>query len=121
MGGGWGGWGARGNGVEFWQGWADDVSFERKTIKVEENAAERPKSVTGAVEKGVGKREKGKVFEVSYDKLIVSVGCYSQTFGIEGVRENALFLKDVGDARKIRKRILECELSWIFFLFFMSF
>ena len=41
--------------------------------------------------------------------MVVSVGCYSQTFGIEGVRENALFLKDVGDARKIRKRILECE------------
>lgn len=46
---------------------------------------------------------------MGYDKLVVSVGCYSQTFGIEGVRENALFLKDVGDARKIRKRILECE------------
>ncbi|TGO07951.1 hypothetical protein BTUL_0235g00150 [Botrytis tulipae] len=104
VGGGWGGWGARGNGVEFWQGWADDVNFDKKTIKVEENAIERPKTAFTTIEK----KEKGKVFEVGYDKLVVSVGCYSQTFGIEGVRENALFLKDVGDARKIRKRILEC-------------
>ncbi|KAF5878971.1 putative external nadh-ubiquinone oxidoreductase mitochondrial precursor protein [Botrytis fragariae] len=104
VGGGWGGWGARGNGVEFWQGWADDVNFDKKTIKVEENAIERPKTASTTIEK----KGKGKVFEVDYDKLVVSVGCYSQTFGIEGVRENALFLKDVGDARKIRKRILEC-------------
>ncbi|THV51267.1 hypothetical protein BGAL_0117g00220 [Botrytis galanthina] len=104
VGGGWGGWGARGNGVEFWQGWADDVNFDKKTIKVEENAIERPKTASTTIEK----KGKGKVFEVGYDKLVVSVGCYSQTFGIEGVRENALFLKDVGDARKIRKRILEC-------------
>ncbi|KAB8290377.1 hypothetical protein EYC80_010810 [Monilinia laxa] len=103
-GGGWGGWGARGNGVEFWQGWADDVNFDRKIIKVEENAIERPKNASDVVEK----TGKGRVFEVGYDKLVVSVGCYSQTFGIEGVRENALFLKDIGDARKIRKRILEC-------------
>ncbi|TGO23944.1 hypothetical protein BPAE_0116g00040 [Botrytis paeoniae] len=104
VGGGWGGWGARGNGVEFWQGWADDVNLDKKTIKVEENAIERPKTASTTIEK----KGKGKVFEVGYDKLVVSVGCYSQTFGIEGVRENALFLKDVGDARKIRKRILEC-------------
>ena len=46
-------------------------------------------------------------FDVSYDKLAICVGCYSQTFGTRGVRENALFLKDIGDARKIRRRILE--------------
>ncbi|QSZ36459.1 hypothetical protein DSL72_006338 [Monilinia vaccinii-corymbosi] len=113
VGGGWGGWGARGNGVEFWQGWADDVDFDGKTIRVEENAVERAKNASGGV---VEKRGKGRVFEVGYDKLVVGVGCYSQTFGIEGVRENALFLKDVGDARKIRKRILECELGLFFFM-----
>ncbi|KAK6614944.1 hypothetical protein H4I95_00096 [Botrytis cinerea] len=95
----WRGWGLVGG------GWvADDVNFDKKTIKVEENAIERPKTASTTAEK----KGKGKVFEVGYDKLVVSVGCYSQTFGIEGVRENALFLKDVGDARKIRKRILEC-------------
>jgi len=45
---------------------------------------------------------------LGYDKLIVTVGCYSQTFGTPGVREHAYFLKDVGDARKIRNRLLAC-------------
>lgn len=48
------------------------------------------------------------VFPVKYDKLVVAVGSYSQTFNTPGVRENAYFLKDVGDARRIRKRVLEC-------------
>lgn len=55
--------------------------------------------------------KKGKRFQLDYDKLVVAVGCYSQTFGTPGVRENAFFLKDVGDARKIRKRILDCMRS----------
>lgn len=32
-------------------------------------------------------------FEVPYDKLVVAVGAYAQTFGIPGVKENATFLK----------------------------
>lgn len=47
------------------------------------------------------------IVPVKYDKLVVTVGSYNQTFNTPGVRENAYFLKDVGDARKIRKRILE--------------
>lgn len=46
-------------------------------------------------------------FPIKYDKLVIAVGAYSQTFGTPGVKENALFLKDVGDARKIRRRVLE--------------
>jgi NADH dehydrogenase FAD-containing subunit len=53
------------------------------------------------------------MFELNYDKLVVAVGCYSHTFGTPGVRENALFLKDVVDARKIRKRILECGFPFL--------
>jgi NADH dehydrogenase len=56
-------------------------------------------------------KTKGALFDLKYDKLVVAVGCYSQTFGTPGVRENALFLKDVVDAVRIRKRVLECELS----------
>lgn len=109
---------ARGKGVEFFQGWADDVNFSQKKIAVEELSARRPlhasgkafeaSSITEADVSYRGKR-KGKVFELNYDKLVVAVGCYSQTFNTAGVKENAFFLKDVVDARKIRKRILECE------------
>ena len=55
-----------------------------------------------------GKRREGKRWEVSYDKLVVAMGCYSQTFGTPGIKENAFCMKDVGDARRIRKRVLEC-------------
>ncbi|KAG5647435.1 hypothetical protein DXG03_009365 [Asterophora parasitica] len=47
-------------------------------------------------------------FPVRYDKLVIAVGAYSQTFDVPGVKENAHFLKDVKDARRIHSRILEC-------------
>ncbi|KAI0316210.1 FAD/NAD(P)-binding domain-containing protein [Amylostereum chailletii] len=50
----------------------------------------------------------GQRFTVPYDKLVIAVGAYSQTFGIPGVKEHAHFLKDVKDARIIRARIMEC-------------
>jgi NADH dehydrogenase FAD-containing subunit len=50
-----------------------------------------------------------KTFALDYDKLVISVGSYSNTFGIPGVKEHAFFLKDVNDARKIRKRLIECK------------
>ncbi|CEG65172.1 hypothetical protein RMATCC62417_02009 [Rhizopus microsporus] len=49
-----------------------------------------------------------KRFTLDYDKLIIAVGSYSNTFGIPGVKDHAFFLKDVNDARKIRKRLIEC-------------
>jgi NADH dehydrogenase FAD-containing subunit len=104
----------RSSGVEFFQGWADDVDFNEKKLTIEESAIQKFDPVASTAEINTGedispRKKKGKLFEVGYDKLVVAVGCYSQTFGTPGVRENALFLKDVGDARKIRKRILDCE------------
>ena len=46
-------------------------------------------------------------YELPFDRLVIAVGAYSQTFGIPGVKEHAKFLKDVRDARAIRTRILE--------------
>ena len=110
----------RSSGVEFFQGWADDVNFDKKCLIVEESAIQRDDSAALTKDIDALKQisaKKGKVFEIGYDKLVVAVGCYSQTFGTKGVRENALFLKDVGDARKIRKRILNCELNTDLYLF----
>lgn len=76
-----------------------------------EEAVDETKAAGGRLavgERGQGVK-KGEVFEIGWDKLVVAVGCYSQTFGTPGVRENALFLKDVADARRIRKRILACR------------
>ncbi|KAH8698956.1 putative pyridine nucleotide-disulfide oxidoreductase [Talaromyces proteolyticus] len=52
--------------------------------------------------------ERGQTFEVPYDKLVVAVGCVSQTFSTPGVRENAMFFKDIGDSRRVKRRVREC-------------
>ncbi|PNS17604.1 hypothetical protein CAC42_2999 [Sphaceloma murrayae] len=46
--------------------------------------------------------------EVPFDMLVVGVGAENATFGIPGVREHSLFLKEVSDAQKIRTRIMDC-------------
>lgn len=94
----------------FHQGWADDIDFSKKVIRVEANTSDDLASRTrlGPIKPSEMKGKKGEFFDVPYDKLVVAVGSYSQTFGIEGVKEHANFLRDVGDARKIRLRILQC-------------
>ncbi|KAI4908553.1 hypothetical protein J4E85_011680 [Alternaria conjuncta] len=106
--------------VDFFQGWADDVDFKNRTITIEEAVDDPKQGVALTTDRHAGEtaeereaeRKKeakvGKLFDVEYDKLIVTVGCYSQTFGTPGVKEHAFFLKDVGDARRIRNRILAC-------------
>jgi NADH dehydrogenase FAD-containing subunit len=99
-------------GPQFFQGWADGVDLDKRTLCIEEAVDDPIQSLAAAGDRGVGdvksKVEKGKMFEMGWDKLVVGVGCYSQTFDTKGVREHAYFLKDVGDARKIRNRLLSC-------------
>jgi NADH dehydrogenase FAD-containing subunit len=98
------------SGVQFFQGWADDVNFSQNKITIEEAAITGISALTFPGDPHIQHLGgKGKTFELGYDKLVVAVGCYSQTFGTKGVSENAFFLKDIGDSRKIRKRILDCK------------
>lgn len=46
-------------------------------------------------------------WHVPYDLLVIAVGCITNTFGIPGVKEHALFLKELADARRIRERLVE--------------
>ncbi|OAL45042.1 FAD/NAD(P)-binding domain-containing protein [Pyrenochaeta sp. DS3sAY3a] len=106
--------------VSFFQGWADDVDFKKKTITIEQAVDDPMQGMALTTDRhagetkeqrDIGKKkdaEKGRLFDLSYDKLVVTVGCYSQTFGTPGVKEHAFFLKDIGDARKIRNRLLAC-------------
>ncbi|KIW03052.1 uncharacterized protein PV09_05703 [Verruconis gallopava] len=100
--------------ADFLQGWAEKLDLVGKKVTIEE-AADDPKQGLGPTERTIDTgrdpgqlRREGKLFDLAYDKLVIAVGCYSQTFGTPGVKENAYFLKDVGDARKIRKRLLDC-------------
>ncbi|CAO2654415.1 Nn.00g111480.m01.CDS01 [Neocucurbitaria sp. VM-36] len=106
--------------VSFFQGWADDVDFKNKTITIEEAVDDPAQGMALTTDRHAGETkeqreaerkrdvEKGKTFNLMYDKLVVTVGCYSQTFGTPGVKEHAFFLKDVGDTRRIRNRLLAC-------------
>ncbi|MFZ4619250.1 MAG: FAD-dependent oxidoreductase [Bacteroidota bacterium] len=49
----------------------------------------------------------GNEFDLPFDQLIIGVGAVSNTFGIEGVEQYGLFLKELTDARAIRQRIIE--------------
>ncbi|EFQ28610.1 hypothetical protein CGRA01v4_07162 [Colletotrichum graminicola] len=90
----------------FYEAWADDVDFSKKLVRVEKVTSQDATSRT--LPERQLHRSKGEVIDVPYDKLVISVGAYSQTFGIEGVKEYANFLRDIGDARSIRLRVLQC-------------
>lgn len=49
-----------------------------------------------------------KVFEINYDFLVIGVGEVVNTYNIQGVKENAMFLKELSDARRIRTKIIDC-------------
>eukprot|EP01053_Blabericola_migrator_P000560 Blabericola_migrator_1__559@NODE_1138_length_5313_cov_213_148685_g774_i0_p2_GENE_NODE_1138_length_5313_cov_213_148685_g774_i0NODE_1138_length_5313_cov_213_148685_g774_i0_p2_ORF_typecomplete_len580_score82_19Pyr_redox_2/PF07992_14/4_3e47Pyr_redox/PF00070_27/1_5Pyr_redox/PF00070_27/2_2e09K_oxygenase/PF13434_6/4_9K_oxygenase/PF13434_6/0_096K_oxygenase/PF13434_6/2_7e03Pyr_redox_3/PF13738_6/27Pyr_redox_3/PF13738_6/0_19Pyr_redox_3/PF13738_6/5_3Pyr_redox_3/PF13738_6/1_2e03Lycopene_cycl/PF05834_12/0_9Ly len=43
---------------------------------------------------------------IHYDKLVIAVGSETNTFGVPGVREHCSFLKEIEDAKEIRRRLL---------------
>jgi NADH dehydrogenase FAD-containing subunit len=47
-------------------------------------------------------------FKLAYDHLIVAVGATSNTFGIPGVKEHCIFMKQIDDADKLRRAIGNC-------------
>ncbi|GAB2240282.1 hypothetical protein Droror1_Dr00020800 [Drosera rotundifolia] len=47
-------------------------------------------------------------FAVEYDYLVIAVGARSNTFNIPGVVEHAHFLKEVEDAQRIRRTVIDC-------------
>ncbi len=65
-----------------------------------------------ATVKSVDWSEKEVVLEssqtVSFDYLILATGAVYSDFGVEGVRDNAFFLKSLNDAVGLRSQILRC-------------
>ena len=47
-------------------------------------------------------------FDVEYDHLVVAVGATTNTFGVPGVREHCIFLKQISDADKLRRAVGNC-------------
>merc|ERR1719230_45843 len=49
----------------------------------------------------------GVSMDLPYDHLVCAVGTQPNTFGIPGVQENALFLKELDHGLAVRERILD--------------
>jgi NADH:ubiquinone reductase (non-electrogenic) len=77
--------------LEFFLGNAESVDVERRVV--------RCRGLDGDV-----------TWEQPYDFLVLAVGCVTNTFGVPGVSEHALFLKELNDARRIRERLI-CNLE----------
>lgn len=79
--------------VKFYEAEATKIDFEKKIVYAKDDS-----------------EVKGDMMntEVKFDMLVVGVGAENATFGIPGVKEHSCFLKEVGDAQKIRKKIMDC-------------
>ncbi|KAK7246593.1 hypothetical protein RIF29_41462 [Crotalaria pallida] len=81
-----------------------DIQFsEAECVKID---AENKKVYCRSILKNNlnGKEE----FAVDYDYLIIGVGANVNTFNTPGVVENCHFLKEVEDAQKIRRTVIDC-------------
>ncbi|XP_051143599.1 internal alternative NAD(P)H-ubiquinone oxidoreductase A1, mitochondrial-like [Andrographis paniculata] len=45
-------------------------------------------------------------FKIAYDKLVIASGAQASTFGIEGAKKHATFLREVHHAQEIRRKLL---------------
>ncbi|KAL5119588.1 NADH:ubiquinone oxidoreductase [Pleosporales sp. CAS-2024a] len=79
--------------VKYYEAEATKIDYEKRIVYINDDS-----------------EIKGESFktEVPFDMLVVGVGAENATFGIPGVREHGLFLKEVGDAQRIRARIMDC-------------
>ncbi|KAI0768184.1 FAD/NAD-P-binding domain-containing protein [Trametes elegans] len=95
--------------------WCDSIDFKHKKLICmpatapvkfpDSNQSASGRDPNESASEVSGKPDK---FQLTYDKLVIAVGAYNQTFNIPGVKEHAHFLKDIRDARRIRTRVLEC-------------
>ena len=77
------------NNITYYQAWCDQIDIKRNRLTcmpaIGVNATSKEaKNLPGS----------DKSFELGFDKLVISVGCYSQTFNTPGVKEYATFLKE---------------------------
>ncbi|PWY77358.1 NADH-ubiquinone oxidoreductase C3A11.07 [Aspergillus heteromorphus CBS 117.55] len=79
--------------VKFYEAEATKIDYEKRVVYISDDS-----EIKGDISHT----------EVPFDMLVVGVGAENATFGIKGVKENSCFLKEVDDAQKIRKRIMDC-------------
>lgn len=85
--------------VKYYEAEATKIDPINKTVLIDDNS-----DIKGS----------SSITKVSYDKLVIAVGAENATFGIPGVKEHSCFLKEIGDAQQIRKKIMDCVESATF-------
>lgn len=99
--------------VDFIQARARSIDLNKKSVLCEATVVQSGVTETPHTEgneeppAGIPEWERGEMFEIPYDKLVIAVGTVSRTFGTPGVRENAMFFKDIGDAKRVKRRLRE--------------
>ncbi|RDW58945.1 putative pyridine nucleotide-disulfide oxidoreductase [Aspergillus mulundensis] len=99
--------------VGFIQAAARAIDLDRKMVLCEPTIVKSGVTLTHTEEDEGGsgvadKWESSETFEIPYDKLIIAVGAISRTFKTPGVKDNAIFFRDIGDSRRVRRRVREC-------------
>lgn len=79
--------------VKFYEAEATKIDYEKRVVYISDDS-----EIKGDIAHT----------QVPFDMLVIGVGAENATFGIPGVRENSCFLKEVGDAQNIRRRIMDC-------------
>lgn len=88
--------------VSYYEAEATSINPDRKTVTIKSVSTV---SQLYQPEKHLGLSQEDTA-EVKYDYLLTAVGAEPNTFGIKGVEEHGLFLKEIADSLKIRKRFL---------------
>ncbi len=89
--------------------------FETTNIQYMKATVSRvdPKTQTATLhvhleEEDMGADRRAAEVDLSFDYLVLAPGAVNQTFGTPGAEENALFVKELYDAIRIRDRIIGC-------------
>ena len=85
--------------VNYYEAHATKIDADKKTVYISDDS-----DIKGEVASS----------EITYDHLVVAVGAENATFGIPGVKEHSCFLKEVGDAQAIRRRVMDCIETAVF-------
>ncbi|KAL0398669.1 UNVERIFIED_CONTAM: External alternative NAD(P)H-ubiquinone oxidoreductase B2, mitochondrial [Sesamum radiatum] len=80
--------------VHYWEAECFKIDAENKKVYCRSNLTSNP-------------NEKEEIV-VDFDYLVIAMGARPNTFNIPGVAENCHFLKEIEDAQKIRRTIIDC-------------
>ncbi|EJD51953.1 FAD/NAD(P)-binding domain-containing protein [Auricularia subglabra TFB-10046 SS5] len=104
--------------VTAYQAWCDEIDFKQQKLlctpvpppsSYKTSLTQARNADWSASSSETARRSRAlESFTIPYDRLVIAVGAYSQTFGIPGVKEHAFVLKNVDDARAIRSHIMSC-------------